>query len=568
MDSIQAQQLLDHANSALQRGDIASGIHALDQFLAAHPTHAPALELSARAYIAASDPKTAIERAERAVSIKSVAPHVLTLAEAYKANGDAQRAAKLFQKILEKVPQEPRALIGMGEIYDSSGYRQQAVNFYRALLKIEPHNLAIAIKYSNLLRQPDLPLGMAALEAAQPPRDGKVMQRMAYLSHAVFYKEWAERAKRGLMPYHVTSIDELFFKYAADDRDEYGDLADILLKKDPNGRYGISAKADVLFTTRRRHEAEPYFVKMAEVKPDSVYASIAFSSEYFRRIQSFGPGDLEKGLPPVIEAVTQNFTGDHIVYLSCNYSYFVDFARTMLLSIDDRARGTQVHLHIMDASDEEIENAKSFCARLTNTTIAISAERPDLKDRGAMVGRCYYHAIRFIRLLAHLDRYQKTLWLMDVDALLHQDPTQMFKAMGDADAAFRARPGRWEPWNQFNASVMAIAPTQRGRAYLHLVSAYIADFYQRDLLRWGIDQLAMYAAYEFLNDEQRAPSVYCLNDRHVDYESFDDSFVWCNSGRGKFLQLKMIEKGVDPNTDPERAKYVTALKVYVDRLKA
>ena len=113
---------------------------------------------------------------------------------------------------------------------------------------------------------------------------------------------------------------------------------------------------------------------------------------------------------------------------------------------------------------------------------------------------------------------------------------------------------------------MAIAPTPRGMDYLRLLAAYIAHFYSTNCLRWGIDQLAMYAVHEYMREANKAPQVHLLDDRAVDYECFDDSFVWCNSGRGKFLQLKMIAKGQEESNDADRSKYFNALKIYAARL--
>lgn len=561
-----AQRLLEDAARELQSGNLPGGIQLLDRVLALDPGNAAALDLSARTDLATGRADQALVKAQKAVGLQSIAPYVLTLAEALKAQGNHQLAGKYFTKVLAKLPREPRALLGLGEIYEQAGYRRLAIKAYRSLLDIQPKNLAVAIKYSNLLPIPELTEGWARVEAARPTPDASAQTHLTYYNHAVVYKEWAERARRNLMPYHATRLDEMFFSYAAAERDVYEATADRVLGIDAANKAALTAKAIALFSRGRRTDAEPYFFEVAKSRADTVYENIVFAPPFYRSLEALADADLERGLPPLVEVQRAAFDGAHVIYLSCNYGYFVDFARTMLLSIDATAPGAQIHLHIMDGSDEEWAKVKAFCAGLTQTRIAISAERPGVDQLGTMAARCYYHAIRFIRLHHHLAVYGKTLWLMDVDALMHRDPAPMFAAMGAADAAFRARPGRWEPWNQFNASVMAIAPTERGRLYLRLIAAYIAHFQAQGTLRWGIDQLAMYAVHEFLKDEGRAPTVHLLDDRAVDYECYDDGYVWCNSGRGKFIQLKLLEKGVDTSIDPDRAKYFDALKRYAGRL--
>ncbi len=560
-------KLLQSADDEMQKGNLLKGLDILEQFFPHVPNHAPALDLAARGHLALGQADKALARAQKAVELQPIAAFVTTLGEALREIGDLQKAALHFSKVLEKLPTDVRALRGLGDIYEKATARRFAIKCYTKILAIQPDNLEIAIRYSNLLSIPELTVGLEAVIRARPADNAKPQRLFAYLNHTATYKEWAERTRAGLMPYHATKMDELFFTYGAAERDEYMRVAERVLQANAEDKGAIAAMACTLFSLGRRVESEIYFEKLSKNKPGTINENIAFQPQFFENLERMPESDLEKQLPPLLEILPQTFSDKDIIYLSCNYQYYVDFARIMLLSIDSETPNTQVHLHIMDGSDEEWATVKSFCAALTKTKIAISAERPGMDQRDNMEARCYYHAIRFIRLYHHLRKYDKTLWLMDVDALVRRDPAPMFAAMGNTDAAFRVRPGRWDPWNQFNASVMAIAPTPAGIEYLRLIAAYVAHFYAHNRLRWGIDQLAMYAVYEYLKELGKAPQVELLDDRAVDYECFDDSFVWCNSGRGKFLQLKMLELGQEESSDADRSKYFNALKKYAARLK-
>lgn len=561
------QDLLQKASTELQIGNSDAGVALLNLVLKKEPKNAPAHDLAAQFYLTQGRVDEAVKMAQLAVSQISTAPFVVTYAEALKAQGQLQKASELFGKVLEKEPHNLRALVGLGELYENAGYNRQAVACYKTYLKRQPTNLTVAIKYSNLLTIPELVEGLAAVERAKPVPGSKPKHLLGYYSHAVIYKEWAERARHSLMPYHATSMDELFFKYGAEDRDEYEAIADRVLKDNPSDKWAVTSKASALFSRLKRLEAEPYYKLIAEEKPGGIYDAIVFAPESFKRFEAITDAEMNAAVPPLSEVLSPVFEGEHIIYLSCNYGYFVDFGRFMMMSIDDVAPNLQVHLHIMDATSDDLLEAKDFCLRLKHTKVAITSELSGVTDKGQMAARCYYHAIRFIRLYQHLKHYKKTLWLMDVDALLHRDPTSMFNAQKGSDAAFRVRPGRWEPWNQFNASVMAISPTERGERYLRLIAQYITDFYRRDSLRWGIDQLAMYAVYEHMRDEAVAPQVHILGNREVDYEYFDDGYVWCNSGRDKFIQLKMIKKGIETAKDNARAKYLESYQKYAKMVK-
>ena len=122
---------------------------------------------------------------------------------------------------------------------------------------------------------------------------------------------------------------------------------------------------------------------------------------------------------------------------------------------------------------------------------------------------------------------------MDVDGLFNTSPEDLFLSSGNTDISFRARPGRLEPWNQFNACLVGTHPTSAATKYLHQVAAYIAHFYHEQNLPWGIDQLAMYAAFINLQKHGAAPQVSFLGDKVLDYEYLGDSILWCSSGVGK-----------------------------------
>ena len=561
------QELLLAANAALQKGDREQGALLLEQSLALQPNNPAALNLKARVLMVEGKLDDALRLAQQAVSHQSLLPYVVTLAEITKAKGNLQEAAGYYSKILAAAPNEVRALLGMGEIYEQSGYTEHAIASYRKALDQDEKNVEAAVKFSRLLPIPRLPEGLAALDKARPSKDVHDKQRLGFLDHYVAYKEWAERVRHNQLPYHSVSLNEAFFHYASAEHQEFESIADRLLKQTPDYKAAILTKASCLFTRDKRLEAQPYYEKVAQFKRDAIYDNIDFQPSFYRGLAKMSDDDLLVGVPPLIDVLKQEFTEKPIIYLSCNYDYYVGFARAMLLSIDAVSEDAQVHLHLMDASDEQLSLVKSFCAALKNSSIAISAERPDAIARGVMPARCYYHAIRFIRLYNHLKAYNRPLWLMDVDALLNRDPSQLFSVIGDADLAFRARPGRWEPWNQHNASVIGLRPTERSFEYLHLIAAYISHFYKLDRLRWGIDQLAMYGVHEYLRDEGRPPSVRLLNDRAVDYEANDDGFVWCNSGKTKFLQLENISKGKEQVRDPSKMKYYTAFKKYSDMLR-
>ncbi|MBL8644788.1 MAG: hypothetical protein JNK21_12700 [Rhodospirillaceae bacterium] len=555
--------LAAQATAAAQSGQFELAARLAEQHVQAAPQDAKGLDLAARIMLLCGRADASEAYARRAIAAQPIVSYGLTLAEALKARGFLAGAESFFASVLQNTPNDERALIGMAEICEATDRADQARGFYQSALAVNPTNMAAAIKYSKLLPPDDLPKGLKALVRAKPDQSVSPKLQLVFLNHYVPYKEWADRAGRRLMPYHCSSLDELYFDAAAKDRDAYQRIAEEVLKQEPDHLDAIGGLAACLCSRGKLDESGAAFAKLAALRPGGIFDAVNFDPKFYARLQKVSDAALTKGLPPVETVVAQKFKKKPIVYLSCNYAYYQQFARPMLRSINAKSKGAQVHLHVMDTAAAEGQEIAAFCKGLKDIAVAVSTEYPGLAQGDLATARGYYHAIRMVRLYGHLKHYKQTLWLMDVDALVHNDLGPLFKSIGDADTAFRARPGRWEPWNQFNASVFAVAPTEGGLRYLRLIAAYVADFYQRGGLRWGIDQMAMYGAYAYLAKQGAAPMPYLLNDRAVDYEYNDDGFVWCNSGAVKFVQVEEIAKKSQKLGRVGYGKYLNSLQEYV-----
>jgi hypothetical protein len=273
--------------------------------------------------------------------------------------------------------------------------------------------------------------------------------------------------------------------------------------------------------------------------------------------------DLTASLPPCLNVTPPAPDAAGVLYLACDPVYFTAFALPMLCSVAENSPHTPVHLHVMDAMPEQIAHILNFCKRLAPLRFALSTERPGLQGAPQKEARCYYHAVRFIRFYEHLKLYGCPLWLADVDAIVNRDLGELFALLNGRDAAMRIRPGRLEPWNQFNACVLGASQSDRSRDYHRQVAAYAAHFHQRNGLRWGIDQLAMYGVFADLQDRGGAPDLALLGEREVDYDYRHDGFIWCNSGGKKFQHLRRVASpGKLQMADFGGDRFVTAFERY------
>jgi Tfp pilus assembly protein PilF len=562
MNASQAATFFQAALQQFQAGDHAAAELELRRCIAIDPKHTLAhLRLGVLLMS-----RNAVQDAEpilvRAVQLHPTLDSVTALATLFENTGRSAQAEALFKDIVKSVPNHAPTWARLGAIADRKPDRPTARDCYRRAAEADPADLSSLLRYA-ILSWDDNPTETVAIldRVLKDPKSTDDI-RTKVLTGLLLYKEFHERRQRGLMPYHATSLDELFFTFCAE---EFALLRTLVLRDAaarPNDVGVLLRKFLVLFCSRDRGGAQAVLDVLQPHLKGQIWETLSFDPGFYRRLEAMSDTDMIRSLPPVSELLSSTFADEHIAFLSCNYAYFAAFAVPMIRSLAHVSPGAQLHVHIMDGSDAELAGALDLCRSLTTLKIALTAETTGLAKTDKMAARCYYHAVRFIRYHDLIRRYQRTVWLMDVDALFHRDPHEMYKVLADKDAAFRIRAGRFEPWNQFNACIVAASPKPASLAYFRLIAAYIAHFHQRNTLRWGIDQLAMYGAFEYMRDEGKAPSLAFLDDRAIDYDYLEDGIVWCNSGAAKFQQLNRNPDGSLIIDDPVRAKYVRLFDHY------
>lgn len=499
----------------------------------------------------------------KADAIAFLAPYVekgsllettLLLGQLYDDTGDAARATICFKVVLKRLPTNYQAAMRLAAIKDRMGDKPGARECYRLALEGSPDDLSAAIKYTNANWEKDPEGGVAIMERLLAGAGDDLARRSHILETLIPQKEWWERIRRKLMPYHATDINELFYKYAAGHVTDY-EQTNLKRLNGPDDALARLSLGYARFVQGDRTGAEPLLRDSPRAR-GTILECVRFQRAFYDELRGDQLPEITAGLPETYLLTPLAHDPAGVVYLSCNQSYFTAFAMPMLVSLRDKAPGTPVHIHIMDATKEEAGTAKTFCERLAPFRFAISVERPGFTTVD-MAARGYYHAVRFIRFYQHLLAYECPLWMMDVDALFNRDPGGMFAELKGKDVAMRIRPGRLEPWNQFNACIVGASSSAASLEYFRLMAAYVGRFFRENRLRWGIDQLVMYGVYADMADRGQAPALALLGEREIDYDYRDDGFVWCNSGAAKFRHLARIANPASmPIADFEGNRFV------------
>lgn len=527
--------------------DASDDIAALEAAAFQDPQNPATLHQLGSALVRAKRLPEAEDAFRRSLQIASRSQTWLALGELYENTGHTTQAYGSYKNAVKEAPHSYQALMKLGTFTEAMENKPGARDCYRRALEAQPGDLQATSKYTSLIFDKDPELSVQLWEEALSRAGDSIDRKTAAYDQLVCHKEWWERIKRGEMPYHAARLSDLFFTYAANEVQAWDALNQQRLAMHPGNPSLLAAAGLSRFCLRDRHGAEPLFRAAAEKAPEHILGVIRFEPRFYDDLRAFADTDLTRTLPPVIDVAALVPDPKGILYLSCNFTYFRAFALPMIVSLRENSPQTPVHVHIMDANEEETALAHAFLKQLAPVKFALSVERPGLTNAPVQEARSYYHAVRFIRFHQHLLHYGVPLWLMDVDAVINTNLDGLFAELGGSDVAMRIRPGRKEPWNQFNACIVGAGTTERSREYFRLIAAYLAYFFQRGSLRWGIDQLAMYGVFADMEDRKEAPRLALLGEREVDYTYRDDGFVWCNSGAGKFQHLKRI---ANPNSLP------------------
>ena len=551
-------ELYNHGKTAVAGGDVAQAEALFREAIRLDAANARASHYLATILLRQNRRPEAETVLMEAASNRPLLDSLRLLADIFDTSNRPKQAIACYNAILQAVPADYPALIKLGEAYEKRDDKAAEAECYRRAMSVRPDSMDAVFKYADAIWNIDPADAIRVLEDLLARRNA-LPERVSILGFMLGRKEWFERMKRGEMPYHCARLDELFFNYASDYAKEFERSIAAICAANPDNAGIRLTHGTAKFCLKDRHAAEALW--QPETQTGSIWETVRFSPSFYDEIKTFTDADLVQGLPPVETPLPPRPHAAGTLYLSCNALYFHAFALPMIVSLHERSPGTRLHMHIMDINPAGASYAADMLKKLGGDKFSLSIERPGL-DGNTMPGRCYYHAIRLIRFYDLLRSLNSPLWLMDVDAVVNRDLGELFGMLQGDDVAMRIRPGRLEPWNQFNACVIGANPTPGAFAYFRQIAAYTAYFHHRDKLRWGIDQLAMYGVFADMQDRGEAPAVTLLGEREVDYNYREDGFIWCNSGIAKFRHLQRIASGATSSIVDERNKFSQVFERY------
>lgn len=282
-------------------------------------------------------------------------------------------------------------------------------------------------------------------------------------------------------------------------------------------------------------DADFYSRRAQRVQNGLVTDVVLFDQALLSEIFSINELDIEKSLAPV-QNVTEpiSITGPSL-FLASDPDYCERFTLPFLKDLAKLSPKVHAHVHLLDGDDSHWQTIHDSIRAIPNLNVSISAEASNARKSYGARASYYYHAIRYIRFYQYIHWSRKPAWILDVDLKLNRDLLNDLNELNSFDVAIYCNPINLEPWGKIYGAMVGVAPTPHGFAYAHHVAAYITHWFKQDMLRWGIDQAALFCTYAWLTNSGQQPRTLFLDNHSLSLCESETSAVTFSHGVGKFF---------------------------------
>ncbi|MFT4178100.1 MAG: hypothetical protein QM612_01355 [Thermomonas sp.] len=237
-----------------------------------------------------------------------------------------------------------------------------------------------------------------------------------------------------------------------------------------------------------------------------------------------------------------------MVFAACDVAY-LRHAKALISSMDLVSPGYDFVLHIVNASEDELQGAVDFGDALTGTRLHVTGEAVTLDDPEAM--RTYYACARFVRLAELLERTETPFLVLDADGVFVAPIDLDFTDKADAQLCLPIR-GLEDGNNPLHLRVAAgavwVRPLDSTRAFFSAVAHDLLGLFGKGEATWYADQEALARHLQSGTGNVVARNI---KQKYVDWDFAKDAVIWTGKGKRKDLDLgyMLLRNCFDP--DPE-----------------
>ena len=392
--------------------------------------------------------------------------------------GNLKRARKLCEQVLGRTPHDVDALAWLGQIcMDEDRWSDAISNFDKALqLRVDPWTLG------NL---------------------GNCYCKTGRLAEAEHCLRGAIALKPDLVRAHVSLAVVLHglrqFDAALKQLEAVSQLA-------AHDHHIPMRKGCSLTELGRLDEAQDAFAEAGQLAARFVYPRlVAFDQSAFDSISGTGPA-----IPPpqVMHESTPPAECSYVVLISCDSAYARKYGFTFIRSFAMHAQGNNIlHMHIYDADERIVDEAKDVAQTAGLVSLAISTETSPFPQVEKQRRKSYYACGRLVHMAYWLKRYQRPVLSLDVDIIVQGELATLVDTAGASDVGLNRREPIDSPWLDVIANIIIGNPTAAAIGYFTAVANYALEYIKREGDAWLVDQTALFCVLKMMNRYASAPSV-------------------------------------------------------------
>jgi len=210
-----------------------------------------------------------------------------------------------------------------------------------------------------------------------------------------------------------------------------------------------------------------------------------------------------------VRHVFRHSEGGHALLVGCNQHYFDLYAALYLESVGVMSPGALVHLHILNAEQEEValEDQLKAWEDTYDVRLNYSLEVNEIAESHPEYVPAISACARYFSLPDFLDAYD-TVTITDIDGWVDAPLSDM--SVDDEDIRisswiWRKGGGYWRlPWSNLAAGLLSVKATPQARAFARQVRAYLTNVTKTNVALgrqlFYMDQVALYLTLRRLAD--------------------------------------------------------------------
>lgn len=222
---------------------------------------------------------------------------------------------------------------------------------------------------------------------------------------------------------------------------------------------------------------------------------------------------------------------DSTVFAACDSGYFLKFAPAFVESIRQNTSMKNIHIHVINPTDEVLSLACYMNSRCHNK-VTYTFNDADLSEYNSEQTRAIYASLRFLVAPAILP-FAKELLILDIDCMLMEDFEYPEKAVGYFPREPLPGTVGWEAEGTKCAA---------GCVYYHKDAMNVAEAVAQTLeklpVQWFNDQIALNHVVNQIPEDM----VHKFNDQFMDWEFYKGTTIWTGKGPRKYNNSTYIEK--------------------------